>query len=756
MSKNEEFKGVIKASYGDSTPYWPEPEGAQKNAPNILYVVFDDTGFSELGCYGSDIPTPNIDAIANDGLRYNNFHVNALCSPTRASLLTGCNSHTVGYGNISEFDLGFPNLSGRIDPKYGFISETLQNRGYATYAVGKWHVSNQLESGGPYDQWPLGRGFEKFYGFLNGATSQFMPEIIQDNTVIDPPGTLQEGYHLSADLVDRAISNIATTKTTDPDRPFFCYLAFGAMHSPHQAPKEYIDKFAGEFDEGYDLMREKLYERQKEMGIIPQDAELPDFDYMVKPWDSLSDWEKKVSVRYMETFAGFLNYTDEQLGRLFDYLKKTGQYDNTLIVLLADNGASAEGGTDGQVNELHYVLSTQWPDIPTPEEYEAIGTNESHSNYPLGWSRLGNAPLKYYKSFAHAGGTRVPFIMSYPNLIKDKGGVRSQYHYVTDIFPTVLDICGIEHPEVIKGVEQEPKHGISMSYTLDDANAPRRRKIQYYETVGNRGIWCDGWKLVTNHVDSPSFEEDTWELYNTDEDFSEAHDLAEKYPEKAKELLDLWWQEAEKYGVLPMLESLMKKRDGFSQVEVMRFKPQEKKKHIVLYPEASINATVLRLVNKSFQITAKAYYRKGDEGVLFSSGFNAGGYVLYVEDGKLQFHYNFLGTRGYDAFSDMDITEGEHEFTFDFVNTHPFEGVGRVLIDGKSSGKAVAIKERPLFVSGRGLGIGRYPHSSVCKKHRDKTYFKYTGTLDQVDIEMDRPVDDMDLMLELEKELRIE
>jgi arylsulfatase len=457
----------------------------------------------------------------------------------------------------------------------------------------------------------------------------------------------------------------------------------------------------------------------------------------------------------MEVFAAFLNYTDEQLGRLVSYLKKTGQYDNTLIVLLADNGASAEGGPDGQVNELHYVLSTQWPDTPTPEEYEMIGTNESHCNYPLGWAKLGNTPLKYYKSFTHAGGTRVPFIMSCPTLIKDKGGVRSQYHYVTDIFPTVLELCGIEHPDVIKGVKQAPKHGISMKYTLDDANAPRRRKIQYYETVGNRGIWCDGWKLVTNHVESPSFDEDIWELYNTDEDFSEVHDLAEKYPEKVRELLDLWWQEAEKYGVLPMLESLMKKRDGFVQVEMMRFKPQEKKTHLVLYPEASINAAVLRLVNKSFQITAKAYYRKGDEGVLFASGFNAGGYVLYIEDGKLQFTYNFLGSRQYDAFSDMEITEGEHEFTFDFVNTHPNIGVGRVLIDGKSSGKAVVIKERPLFAVGRGLGVGRYPQSSVCMNIAIR-FIKYTGTIDRVDVEMDRPVDDMDMMLELEKELRHE
>ena len=343
------FRGVIKTSYMDSTPWWPEKKKPPEGAPNVVYVVLDDTGYSQLGCYGSGVPTPNIDSIAGEGIRFNNFHACALCSPTRASLLTGCDNRTVGMGYLSAWDLGYPSLKGNIDAKYGFISEALQQSGYATFCVGKWHLINNTEMGGagPFNHWPLAKGFDKFYGFLGGATNQFYPELCQDNSIIDPPKAPEDGYHLSADLIDHAIKYISTEKATYPNKPFFCYLALGAMHSPHQAPREYIDKFSGAFDEGYDVYRQKVFERQKEMGLIPEGTELPPADKYVKPWDSLSDWEKKVYARYMEAFAGFLYYTDEQLGRLLDYLRKIGQYENTMIVLISDNGASADGGPNG-------------------------------------------------------------------------------------------------------------------------------------------------------------------------------------------------------------------------------------------------------------------------------------------------------------------------------------------------------------------------------------------------------------------------
>ena len=676
-----------------------------------------------------------------------------MCSPTRASLLTGCNNHTVGLGYLSNYNLGFPAVSGVIDPKYGYISETLLENGYSTFAVGKWHLCNQtsMSGAGPYDQWPLGRGFEKYYGFLNASTSQFHPTLIQDNTVVDPPKSPGEDYHLSADLVDHAVKYVGTQKSVAPEKPFFCYLAFGAMHGPHHAPKEYMEKFKGVFDDGYDVYREKVYKRQLELGLIPEGTVLTDRNEMAKPWDSLTSWEKKVYARFMEAFAGYLNYTDAQVGRFLDYLKKIGQYDNTLIVLVTDNGASAEGGPNGSVSELYHLLSMHWPDLADEEGYEKIGTADAQNNYPPGWAWAGNTPLKWYKSWVHAGGVKVPFIISYPDLIKDKGGIRSQYHHVIDVNTTVLDICGIKQPKVLNGVRQENKPGISMRYCFDEADVPRQRHVQYYEMLGNRGIWCDGWKAVANHVESPGFEDDVWELYHTDEDFSESTDLAEKYPEKLKELINLWWHEAGTYGVLPMLESHFRKRDNFDFNLMLRFAPFEYKSHIVYYPEMDINGPAPRVNNKSFTITACASYKTGDEGVLISAGVNVGGYVLYIEDGRLKFHFNYLDEIFYQIESDITITDGDHTFIFDFVNTQPYKGIGRVAVDGQYA-DGVPIGVYPLFPVAGGVGIGRYSNSPVQHKHKAKGYFEYTGVIDRVEYDLERPTDDMDMMLELERE----
>lgn len=754
MSDNVGFKGVIKTSMSDSTPWWPEPKRSPEGAPNILYVVLDDTGYSQLGCYGSGVPTPNMDSLAADGLRYSDFHVCALCSPTRASLLTGCNCHTVGYGYLSVLDLGFPALSGRIDPKYGLISETLEKSGYSTFAVGKWHLIHEANMGGagPFDQWPLAKGFDKFYGYMNGATSQFHPDLIQDNSVVDPPKTPEEGYHLSADLVDRAIRYISTEKAAYPEKPFFCYLAFGAMHAPFHAPREYIDKFKGAFDEGWDVYRQRVFARQKEMGLIPEDAVLTEMNDRMLSWDSLNDWEKKVFARYMEVFAGFLNYTDTQLGRLLAYLKKIGQYDNTLVVLLSDNGASAEGELYGCYSEQYPIFAGKCPGILSEEELEKIGTPESYCIYPTGWAWAGNTPLQWYKSWVHGGGVKVPCIISCPDRIKDKGGIRKQYHYVTDINATVLDICGIRPPESIKGVRQEPKHGISMTYSFDDQNAPRKRHVQYYAMEGNRGIWCDGWKAVANHVESPSFEEDKWELYHTDEDFSESNDLAAEYPEKVKELIDLWWHEAGVYGVLPLTESHFRRRDGFKFNETLKFAPSEYTSHYIYYPEMDINAPIPRLMNKSFTIKVKAEYRKGDRGVLYAVGFNIGGFALYIEDEMLHFHYNYLAVRTTHVVSGAEIVEGDHEFAFDFVCDQPGKGIGRLLIDGAAVGQPVDFADS-LFSAKAGLGVGRYATSPVNVAHNGlPNHYAYSGRIDRVDIELDRPVDDADLTLKLGQE----
>ena len=754
MSGNTNFKGIIKTSYIDSTPYWEEEKRAPKDAPNIIYVVLDDTGYSQLGCYGSLVNTPNIDSIAADGLRYRDFHVNAMCSPTRASLLTGCNNHTVGLGFLSNYDLGVPSLSGSLDHKYGYISETLLENGYSTFALGKWHLCKQkdMEGAGPFTQWPLGRGFEKYYGFLNAATSQFHPALVQDNQFIDPPKLPEEGYHLSEDLIDKAIGYIGDQKSCSPEKPFFCYLAFGAMHGPHHAPREYIDKYKGVFDEGWDIYREKVFIRQKEMGLIPEDTVLTERNKMAPSWEGLSDRQKKIFARYMEAFAGYLTHTDDQVGRLLDFLKEIGQYENTLIVLLSDNGASGEGGPNGSFSEYYHLLSMKWPDLATDEEYEQLGSPEASNNYPPGWAWAGNTPLKWYKTWVHAGGVKVPLIISYPKKIKDKGAIRNQYHHVIDINTTVLDICNIEQPESIKGVKQEPKPGVTMSYTFDDRDASGERHVQYYEMLGNRGIWADGWKAITNHVESDSFEEDKWELYNTAVDFSESNDLSEQHPEKLKEMIDLWWREAREFGILPMLESYYKKKNGFDFNKMLRFPPSEEKTRYVYYPQKLPGGGAPRIANKSFTMTAYLEHNTGNEGVLVSAGVNVSGYSMYIEDNRLHFHYNYLNESHFHVESEDELPTGKHSLTVDFVQTAQDQGVCRLLIDGKPCSSEIDISTYPLFAAAGGFAISRYATSPIVASHRSKGYFKYNGKIKKIVFNLERPVNDHDLMIELEEE----
>ena len=750
-NQEQEFQGVIKTSYVESTPWWKEERKAPKGAPNVLYIVLDDTGYSQIGCYGSPIDTPNIDSIAADGLRYNDFHVNAMCSPTRASLLTGCNNHTVGDGYLTNFDLGFPALSGNVDPKYGYISETLLENGYSTFALGKWHLCNQkhMNGAGPFKQWPLSRGFEKYYGFLNAATSQFYPDLVHDNHHIDPPKSPEEGYHLSCDLVDKAIEYIGDQKSCYPDKPFFCYLAFGAMHAPHHAPKAFIDRYKGKFDKGWDEHREKVFARQKSLRLIPENAVLTECNYLACSWDSLTDKQKKVFARFMEIFAGFLTYTDEQLGRLLEFLKKIGQYDNTLIVLLSDNGASGEGGPEGCFSEYKHLMSMKWANLVSDADLELLGSGEACNHYPRGWGWAGNTPLKMYKTWVHAGGVKVPLIISYPNKIKDKGAIRTQYHHVIDINRTVLDICGIEQPDTIKGVKQVEKPGISMTYTFDNPSAPRQRLVQYYEMLGNRGIWADGWKAVADHVLSDKFEEDKWELYHTDEDFSEAHDLAGKYPEKLRELIELWWHEAGKFGVLPMLESYYKEKGGFDFNKMLKFAPSEYRSRYTFYPQMSPNSLAPRLANKSFVIRAYVSHKKGQDGTLIAAGDNMGGYTLYIKKDKLVFDFNYLAEKHFHQESEVEVPEGKITLGFEFINTRPNQGVGRLLINGTAVG-SVAIKAYPLFSGGK-FAIGRYALSPITKEAKSKDYFRYPGIIDRVEIDMERPTDDMDLMLEIER-----
>jgi arylsulfatase len=754
--QNKEFKGTIKTHYLDSTPWWPEKKKAPEGAPNVLYILMDDTGFADVGCYGSLIDTPNIDSLASDGLRYQNFHVNPMCSPTRASLLSGCNHHNVGMGYLANYDLGFEGYKGRVDKKYGFISEALVENGYNTFAVGKWHLANDqdLSGTGPFDYWPLSCGFNKYYGFLNACTNQFYPALVCGNEFVDQPKTPAEGYHVTEDLTDRAIRYIGDSISKAPDKPFFCYLAYGAQHSPLQAPKEYIDRYKGKFNNGWDAYRREVFERQKKLGIIPENTILPEDKTYTEDWDSCTEAEKRVLAKYMEVYAGFMTHTDDQIGRVINYLKKIGQYDNTVIVFLTDNGASPEGTPWGIKNTMYHFHTEKYPPVISEEDSEELGSEDAYCHYPTSWAYASGTPLRLYKSWSHNGGVKVPCIITYPKGIKDKGGIRTQYHHVIDIYKTVMELCGIDEPAVIKGVVQEPKQGVSMTYTFENPKEPTKRHVQYYEMLGNRGIWADGWKAVADHVQNPTFDfsKDVWELYNTDNDFSESVNLADKYPEKLKELIELWWCEAGRNKVLPMLESHMKKMEGYHSKGILRFQPTKRRTHFALYPEMTGGS--VSIPQASFTIAVTASYKNGDEGVLFSGGDNQGGHALYIQDGRLKYHHNWFGYQHTCLEADTALTEGKLKIVYDFVFLKPGSGLVRLLVDGKPVGK-VLINATPLFPFG-GLSIGRFGTVSVTGSMKEKKLYKYTNEIDVVEVDLERPMNDMDMMLKMAEELKQE
>ena len=469
MKSYDPFEGVINRTQAESTPWWPTPAHPGGDAPDVVLILLDDTGFSHFGCYGSELVTPTIDRLASGGLRYTNFHVTPLCSPTRASLLTGRNHHTVGMRSISNFDSGYPHMSGHITNHATTVAEVLRDEGYATFALGKWHLCSMenTSAAGPYDQWPCQRGFDRYYGFLEGETDQFYPELVYDNHMVEPPSTPDEGYHLSEDLVDHAIGFIHDTVSIRPDRPFFSYLAFGAMHAPHQAPAAYLAKYRGRFDDGWDVARDTWFARQMEMGLFPAGTQPAPRNPGVEAWDTLPENQRRLAARLQEAFAAFLEHTDAQIGRLVAALETLGRLDNTLFILLSDNGASQEGGPFGVMHEMKYFnFMIETPDEAV-ERIDDIGGPHSHSNYPWGWAQAGNTPFKWYKQNTHEGGVHVPLIVHWPDHITDKGALRDQFHHVDDVVPTIYETLGVEAPATYRGLEQIPLSGVSMRYSFD-------------------------------------------------------------------------------------------------------------------------------------------------------------------------------------------------------------------------------------------------------------------------------------------------
>ncbi|MBC5767117.1 arylsulfatase [Ramlibacter albus] len=739
-----EFKGKIGATWQESTPWWPDAVRPRDGAPNIVLVLYDDVGFGSFGCYGAEIATPTMDHLASEGLRYNNFHVTPLCSPTRASLLTGRNHHSVGMAFLANADSGFPGTRGHVSKQAATLAEMLRASGYNTMCVGKWHVApiDQTSAAGPYDQWPLGRGFERYYGFLDALTDHFYPDLVHDNHRVDPPKTPQEGYHLTEDLIDHAIGFVRDQVSASGEKPFFAYLAFGAAHCPHQAPQAFLDKYRGRYDEGWDVVRERRHQRQLELGIIPPGTTLAPRNAGVQPWDSLSADEKKVSARLQEAFAAMVDHTDHELGRFVDYLKEIGKFDNTIFVILADNGASQEGGAGGTTNIVAYENGNQ-PDLAyNLARLEQIGGPRSQTNYPQGWAQVGNTPLRRYKQNTHAGGVRAPLIVSWRDGLKARGGVRQQFHHVIDIAPTLLDLAGIQPPQVYNGVPQMPVHGVSMRYSFEDAAAPTRRQTQYFEMFTHRAIWHDGWKAVSFHQRGNSYDQDTWELFNLDEDFSECNDLAAKHPEKLKELVGRWWAEAGRFGVLPLDDR------GFPEraVKYQSHGSPRLRTRLVLYPGmARIPSGAAPLViNRSFRITARlADIAQAPQGVLVSLGDLSGGFTMYVQGGRLCFEYNHEGTPFRIESAAGAVTAQSRTLEFAFERTADYQGVGRVFVDGKQVGEGVIPRSARWFISWSALDVGRDSLSRVSDAYSDE--FAFTpGALERVEIElepMQHPVD---------------
>ncbi|HET6849538.1 MAG TPA: arylsulfatase [Gaiellales bacterium] len=769
----ESFPGVIGRTAEESSPAWRSPVRAKKGAPNVLFIVLDDTGFGNLGCYGSPIETPNFDAIAADGLRYNNMHTTALCSPSRSCILTGRNHHANGMACITELATGYPGYDGVMPFENGMLSEMLLAHGYSTFMVGKWHLtpSNQETAAGPYDRWPIGRGFERFYGFLGGDTSQWYPELVYDNHQVEPPKKPEEGYHLSEDLVDKAVSFIADTKQADPEKPFYLHLCFGATHAPHHVAKEWADRYKGVFDAGWDAYREKTFARQKQLGIVPPDAELSRHDPDVPDWDSLPAPARKLYSRMMEVFAGFLSHTDHQVGRLLEFLRSQGELENTLIMVISDNGASAEGGPTGTTNEAQFFNNAQEPVEESLKLIDEIGGPKHFNHYPWGWTWAGNTPFRRWKRETYRGGSTDPFIVSWPKGIKARGETRTQYAHIVDMVPTVLDLLGVTPPAAIRGVSQSPLHGVSFAHTLEDASAETRHRTQYFEMLGHRAIDHDGWRAVCPWP-GPSFTEagkgfgepisaDTlstldaegWELYHVAEDPAETRNLAADHRDRLIAMIGMWYIEAGKYQVMPI--------DGSGIPRMVGEKPliaPPRDRYTYLPNTQSVpNFAAPKVLNRPHSITADVEIpAEGAEGVLLSQGTAAGGYTFFIKDGKLRYVHNYVGRQLLGVESEDAVPAGKHELRFEFEPTGPPDmpngkgapGRMQLYVDGTMVGDAEAAITTPFMFNPGALTCGANPGSPVSPEYEGP--FTFTGTLHSVTLDVSG-----ELIHDAEAELRV-
>ncbi len=725
------------------------PEGA----PNVVIVLIDDMGFGAPSTFGGPCEMPTLDRLAEGGLTYNRFHTTALCSPTRQALLTGRNHHSAEMGAVAEVATGAPGYTSVRPNSVATIAEMLRLNGYNTGAFGKMHQTPtwEVSISGPFDRWPTGDGFEKFYGFVAGETNQWEPTLTEGTTPIEPPRTAEEGYHVSEDIVDKSIAWVKSQQAMTPDKPFFVYLSFGATHAPHHVAPEWIEKYRGKFDKGWDAVREETLAKQKKLGIVPPDTELASRPEGVGPWDELTGDQKRVGARLMETYAGFAEHTDAQVARLVSALEETGAFEDTLFIYIAgDNGASAEGGLEGTFNELKALNGIPETTEDVLPHLDDIGSPEAFNHYPVGWAHAMNCPYQWTKQVAsHWGGTRNGTVVHWPNGIKAKGQIREQFHHVIDVVPTILDVADLPEPYMVNGIAQKPIEGVSMAYTFEDAKAPDRHTTQYFEMFGNRGIYHDGWSAVTKHRtpwimgagQQIALADDRWELYNTMEDWSQANDLAASMPEKLRELQDLFFVEAAKYNVFPIDD---RTGERFNPAIAGRPDLQSGRRSLTLGPGMThlMEMTVLNVKNRSHVITAKLVVPEGGtEGVIVVQGGRFAGWSLYVKDGKLKYCHNWFNSELYYVEAESPLPSGEVEvqYQFRFDGGQPGAGgTGTLLVDGDQVGQGRIDKTVPfIFSADETMDIGKDTASPVTDDYPSGNANAFTGKIEWVRVDLE-------------------
>ena len=741
----EPFHGYIGRTAKDSTKDFPQEVKAPKGAPNILLILTDDVGFGASNTFGGPIPTPTMDRLAKEGLRYTQFHTTALCSPTRAALLTGRNHHSASTGVIMEAGTGFPGYNTLMPKSTGTFAEVLKQNGYNTAWYGKnhnvpdWHSSQA----GPFDLWPTGLGFEYFYGFIGGDTSQWNPAIYENIKPIEPPHDAKD-YNFDRDMADHTIARLQMLHAVAPDKPWLAYYAPGTAHAPHHAPNEWIAKFKGQFDQGWDKVREETFARQKQLGLVPANTKLTERSAGIPGWDSLDADHKKVAARMMEVYAAALSHADYQMGRILDTIAETGQLDNTLVIYIqGDNGASAEGSPQGLLNEMTFFNGIPEDFKEVLAHIDDLGGPYTFNHYPIGWAHAMDTPFQWTKQIAsHFGGTRNGLVISWPARIKDRGGIRTQFHHVIDIAPTILEAVGTPMPSMLNGVPQKPIEGASMVYTFDDAQAPSRHRTQYFEMLGNRAIYNDGWVAATTPPIAPwvsvpgkpvDVADYKWEIYNVNEDFSQAVNLADKESAKLREMQDLFWIEAAKYNVLPLDNSRLERLDVTNRPSLTQgrsaftFYPG-----MVRIPEGAAPD----LKNKSFELAAEVEIpASGADGMLITHGGRFSGYGFYLLDGKLVYHYNLAGVVHYNIVSKDKVPPGQHRLTADFKHDGGLGKGGDVVLSVDGNSVAVGRVERTLpfrLSLDETLDIGEDTGTPVSEDYATKMPFKFTGMLKKV------------------------